>query len=93
MKTCILGGLLIVLAAGCNAMNGNRQFTNIGVDQGGQQVGIPSSYIDNYAKDNHVSRTEAVRHFREELLTSPPAASAETKPAPSTTMEKNSTTP
>jgi hypothetical protein len=88
MKAKLLGGLLIVLSAGCGAMNSDRQFTNIGVDPQGQQVGIPSAYIENYAKERRVSREEAIKHFRDELLASDSAAAENIKPASSTATGK-----
>lgn len=47
--------------------NPDRVFVNIGQNSQGHAIGIQQSAINKYAKDHHVSRAEAVDHFKQEL--------------------------
>ncbi len=59
-----LFSMLVVCEAGC----GNRNFVNMGTDSHGHAYGVPSNSIDGYAKAHGISRAEAAKRMRQELV-------------------------
>jgi hypothetical protein len=65
-KTCICGLALAVLAliqTGCQS----RHFVNAG-EKNGHQYAVPANSIDGYAKAHGVSREEAAKRMRDQLV-------------------------
>jgi hypothetical protein len=55
---------LLLVDAGCRS----RQFTNLGQGKNGREYGVPANSIDGYAKAHGVSRAEAAKRMRENLV-------------------------
>lgn len=68
MKQGLYLGLAIVALllgdAGCRS----RQFINLGQGKNGREHGVPANSIDGYAKAHGISRAEAAKRMRENLV-------------------------
>jgi hypothetical protein len=79
MKNGIVSGTAIVMlslaAFGCQS----RNFMNMGKDSKGREYGVPANTIDGYAKAHGISREEAAKRMRAELV-QPSDSHADTSP-------------
>ncbi len=55
---------LAIAATGCQS----RRFANMGKDANGHEYGVPANSIDGYAKAHGISRSEAAKRMRDELV-------------------------
>ena len=60
---------LVFVNIGCHS----RNFTNVGKGANGHEYGVPADSIDGYAKAHGISREEAAKRMRAELV--PPSNS------------------
>jgi hypothetical protein len=68
MKSRTISLLLMLMFISSSVGCQNRYFTNVGNDSYGNAYAAPSNSIDGYAKAHGVSRAEAVKRMREELV-------------------------